>query len=108
MWGSVGEGDGEFTEHHGIAFDSLHHVYVVDTGNKRVQIFSPDGKFLGKWGSMGAGNDQFLMPQDIAIDSEDNLYISDVGDAHPEISYIENFLEENKNLTQTSCQSAEE
>jgi hypothetical protein len=52
---------------------------------------------------MGAGADQFLMPQDIVIDSEDNLYIADVGDAHSELSYIGNFLKENRNLTQTSC-----
>jgi DNA-binding beta-propeller fold protein YncE len=99
MWGSVGKSDGQFKEQHGIGFDSLHHVYVVDTANERVQIFSPDGKFLGKWGSMGAAKDQFIMSQDIAIDSEDNLYISDVGDAHPEISYVRNLLEENKELT---------
>jgi hypothetical protein len=59
-----------------------------------VQIFSPDGKFLGKWGSMRAANNQFIMPQDIAIDLEDNLYISDIGDAHTELGGIRNFLEE--------------
>jgi DNA-binding beta-propeller fold protein YncE len=107
MWGSAGEGDGEFTEHHGIGFDSAHHVYVADTGNLRVQIFSSDGDFLGKWGSMGAGPDQFLMPQDIVVDSEDSLYIVDVGDAHSELSYIGNFLNENKDLTQTSCDDTE-
>jgi hypothetical protein len=48
-----------------------------------------------------AGYDQFVMPQDIAIDSSHDIYISDVGDAHPEISYIESTLNENK--TQDSC-----
>jgi hypothetical protein len=56
---------------------------------------------------MGAGADQFLMPQDIAIDSQDNLYIIDVGDAHSELSYIGNFLEKNRDLTQTSCDDTE-
>jgi DNA-binding beta-propeller fold protein YncE len=103
----VGDGDSEFTEQHGIGFDSLHHIYVADTGNMRIQVFSPNGEFLSKWGSMGAGADQFLMPQDIAIDPQDNLYIIDIGDAHPEISYIGNFLEENRDLTQTSCDDTE-
>ena len=103
----MGEKDGEFKEHHGIGFDSRNHVYVVDTSNLRVQIFSPDGKFLGKWGSMGTNPDQFIMPQDIAVDSEDNIYIVDVGDAHSELSYIGKFLEENRNLTQASCGDTE-
>jgi DNA-binding beta-propeller fold protein YncE len=107
MWGSVGEKDGEFTEHHGIGFDSRNNVYVVDTSNVRVQIFSPDGKFLGKWGTMGTNPDQFIMPQDIAVGPEDNIYIVDVGDAHSELSYIGKFLEKNRNLTQTSCGDSE-
>ena len=106
-WGSVGEGDGQFREHHGIGFDSLNRVYVMDTSNLRVQIFTPEGKFLGKWDSMGANADQFLMPQDIVFDPDDNLYIVDVGDAHPEISYIGKFLEENRDLTQPSCGDTE-
>jgi DNA-binding beta-propeller fold protein YncE len=85
----------------------LNRVYVMDTSNLRVQIFSPDGEFLGKWGSMGANADQFLMPQDIVFDSDDNLYIVDVGDAHSELSYIGNFLEENRDLTQPSCGNTE-
>ena len=43
------------------------------------------------------------MPQDIAIDSFDNVYISDVGDAHPEISYVEAYLNEHQNLTSAEC-----
>jgi DNA-binding beta-propeller fold protein YncE len=104
MWGSKGSDLGQFDEHHGIDFDSAGYVYVADTANQRIQVFTPDGKFIRAWGERGAGNDQFLMPQDIAIHS-DNIYISDVGDAHPEISYIKKSLEENKDLTQTSCKA---
>lgn len=49
-------------------------------------------------------NDQFIMPQDIAIDSSDNVFISDVGDAHPEISYVEKVLQENKDQSRTTCE----
>ena len=86
MWGSSGRDNGQFSEHHGIDFDSHGHVYVTDTGNSRIQIFTTDGKFLTKWDSKGVNDNQFIMPQDIAIDSQDNIYVSDVGDAHPEIS----------------------
>ena len=77
---------------------------MADTGNSRIQVFSPDGHFIGKWGSRGPGDDQFIMPQDLAIDSKDNIYISDVGVAHEEVGYIERILEEMKDLTQGSCQ----
>jgi DNA-binding beta-propeller fold protein YncE len=107
MWGSKGSEPRQFEEHHGIDFDSTGNVYVTDTANQRIQMFTPDGEFVRTWGSEGAANDQFLMPQDIAIDSSDNIYISDVGDAHPEISYIGNFLEENRELTQASCVDTE-
>jgi DNA-binding beta-propeller fold protein YncE len=103
-WGSLGSEKGQFKEHHGIDFDSLGNVYVADTGNRRIQIFSPDGEFLREWNSSASGTqDDLVMPQDIAIDSFDNVYISDVGDAHPEISYVEAYLNEHQNLTSTEC-----
>jgi DNA-binding beta-propeller fold protein YncE len=108
MWGSTGNKPGQFIEHHGIDFDSAGHVYVADTANQRIQVFTPDGEFIKSWGTMGASDNQFLMPQDIAIDSSQNVYISDVGDAHPEISYIEGALDENEALTQASCDDASE
>jgi DNA-binding beta-propeller fold protein YncE len=104
MWGSPGSDTGQFIEQHGIDFDSSGHVYVVDTANRRVQIFSPQGEFLNKWDSSAPGsNDDLVMPQDIAIDSYDNIYVSDVGDAHPGISYVERYFEQNQNLTSSDC-----
>jgi hypothetical protein len=35
------------------------------------------------------------MPQDSVIDSNDNVCVSDIGKAHPEISYIRSYLEDN-------------
>jgi aldose sugar dehydrogenase len=103
MWRSTGNNTGHFNEHHGIDFDSSGHVYVADTANQQIQVFTPDGEFINSWGKMGVSDDQFLMPQDIAIDSSQNVYVSDEGDAHPEISYIERALIENKALTQRVC-----
>jgi len=40
-WGSKGEGDGQFNHPDGIAVDSAGYVYVADSENKRIQIFSP-------------------------------------------------------------------
>ncbi len=53
-WGSNGVGDGQFSGPHGIEVDAAGNVYVVDTGNNRIQKFTGGGVFLMKWGSFGA------------------------------------------------------
>ncbi len=50
-WGSEGTGDGRFQFLTGIALDASGNVYVGDTNNNRVQVFSPEGRFLRKLGS---------------------------------------------------------
>jgi DNA-binding beta-propeller fold protein YncE len=56
-WGTPGKGEGEFHLPHSIAIDPNGTLYVADRSNKRVQIFSPDGEFLGVWTGMGGPND---------------------------------------------------
>jgi uncharacterized repeat protein (TIGR02543 family) len=77
--GASGDGNGEFHLPWGIACDSTGHVYVVDNGNNRVQVFASDGTFLGKWGTFGtSGDDQFNSPLGIAVDGAE-VYVADVG-----------------------------
>ena len=49
--------EGEFHLPHSIAFDPDGKLYVADRANKRIQIFSPEGDFLGMWTGMGGPND---------------------------------------------------
>jgi len=44
-WGSYGEGDGQFFYPSGITVDSEGNVYVVDSGNCRIQKFRPNPEF---------------------------------------------------------------
>ncbi len=53
QWGHKGTGDGEFNLVHDVALDSRGRVYVADRSNSRVQIFDPDGRYLGKWTGVG-------------------------------------------------------
>ncbi len=52
-------------------------LYVVDTGNKRIQKFDPQGGFLGQWGGDGSGPGEFREPVGIAIDEEGEIYVAD-------------------------------
>jgi DNA-binding beta-propeller fold protein YncE len=56
-WGAPGKAPGEFHLPHSIAVDPDGTLYVADRANKRIQIFSPDGDFLGQWTGMGGPND---------------------------------------------------
>ena len=45
-WGEPGEQPGQFHTPHSIAVDAEDHIYVADRGNRRIQVFDSDGKFL--------------------------------------------------------------
>lgn len=72
-----GAGDGELNGPSGIEFDRDDNLYVVDSRNHRVQVFTKDGKFLHKWGSFGTGEGQFNLPWGIAIDGSGDVYVAD-------------------------------
>ncbi|MBN1202941.1 MAG: hypothetical protein JXJ20_13915 [Anaerolineae bacterium] len=76
-WGSEGGGDGQFNFPRAIAIGPDGNVYVADSENHRVQVFSPDGAFITRWGSYGSGPGQFDIPQGIAVDGQGNVYVGD-------------------------------
>jgi tripartite motif-containing protein 71 len=56
-------------------------IYVVDTGNERVQLFTQDGTFVDAWGGHGSGPDQLIEPVGIALGPDGNVYVADSGNA---------------------------
>ncbi|MBF0241474.1 MAG: hypothetical protein HQK64_03240, partial [Desulfamplus sp.] len=80
QWGSQGVDDGKFGQVNpfnpfgiskpGIAV-SDGFVYVVDTGNHRVQKFDTDGEYKAQWGSQGVDDGKFRDPSGIAIEHVD-------------------------------------
>ncbi|MCA1609148.1 MAG: NHL repeat-containing protein, partial [Acidobacteria bacterium] len=75
--GGEGTGGGQFVKPRGINKDAAGNFYVADTGNSRVQKFSPDGLFLLSIGNPGAGIGQLREPNAVAIDSEGRIYVVD-------------------------------
>jgi DNA-binding beta-propeller fold protein YncE len=56
-------------------------IYVVDTGNERVQRFKPDGTFVDAFGGYGSEPGRLIEPVGIAIGPEGNIYVADSGNA---------------------------
>lgn len=50
-WGSLGSGNGQFTTPTEIGIADDGSVFVVESGNNRVQKFDADGNFIRKWNS---------------------------------------------------------
>ncbi|MBU6370663.1 MAG: SMP-30/gluconolactonase/LRE family protein [Patescibacteria group bacterium] len=80
QFGSAGSGNGQFNAPSDAAVDpSSGNVYVMDTGNHRVEKFNSSGTYLSQFGSSGnGGNGQFFtMYRGIAVDSSGNVYVAD-------------------------------
>lgn len=52
-------------------------VYVVDTGNNRIQLFDLNGSFIKSIGGFGFTSDKFDRPTDIWVQSLINIYVAD-------------------------------
>jgi len=59
-----------------IAVDDEGNVYVVDTGNSRIQKFTNNGEFLSSWGTEGFEDGQFQHSTGIVV-FENNVYVVD-------------------------------
>lgn len=60
-----------------IAVDGAGNLYVVDTGNHRIQKFGPDAKYLATFGRQGQGPGEFQYPAWLAIDAKGLIYVTD-------------------------------
>ena len=78
--GISGSGDGQFSSPRDVLIDEFWNVYVVDTGNNRIQKFNSSGNYVSQWGSFGNGDGQFNQPTGIAVsDGVEFFYVVDSG-----------------------------
>ncbi len=80
-WGKSGTANGQFRGPFGIATDRSGTVFVADTDNNRIQVFSASGGFLRKWGTTGSAEGQFLSAQDVAVDAQGGVWVADYRNA---------------------------
>ena len=74
-WGSSGTGSVQFNKPRGLAVDRHMRVWVVDSGNRRVLIFSVDGELLDTF--QPENESSFLEPGDIAVGSDGYFFVVD-------------------------------
>ncbi|MDO8991396.1 MAG: hypothetical protein Q7U91_17360 [Sideroxyarcus sp.] len=77
-FGKRGTGDGEFNLPRDIAIGKDGLLYVVDGGNFRIQVFTPEGVYVRRFGAVGLRSGQFSKPKEIAIGEDGNVYVVDI------------------------------
>jgi hypothetical protein len=73
-FGRHGAGEGEF-DFGSIAAAPDGRLYVLDYGNKRIQVLDSDGTYLRQLGSFGEAEGQFVSPLHLAVDASGSVYL---------------------------------
>ena len=77
--GCYGNQNGQFSWPRGLAFNNNKVLYVVDSGNRRVQVFQQDDTFAFLFGTRKIGHPGHLQyPVRIAIDPNNNVLVTDL------------------------------
>jgi sugar lactone lactonase YvrE len=91
--GIAGSEPGQLKAPWGIAF-AKGNIWVTDTGNSRVEEFSPEGKYVMKFGSSAAGAGQLEIPLGIAVAPNGNIWV-----AENNRNYVKEFKENGEFVT---------
>ena len=67
-------------------------IYITDTGDARVKIFTENGRYLGSIGSFGKRPGQFVRPKGVAVDRQERLYVTDAAFENVQIFNTESQL----------------
>jgi len=75
--GTPGSSNGQFEYPSDVATDAAGDVYVVDSGNRRIQKFDSTGTYLTQWGEIGNTEGRFSNPFAVAVDTAGDVYVTD-------------------------------
>ncbi len=76
--GEKGNQPGQLFKPLGVSADANGNIYVTDTGNNRLQKFSPQGRLISFIGGFGWEREQFQYPVDIFVYNSLDIYIADL------------------------------
>lgn len=76
-FGAAGDGEGQFNLPSALAIDRQGRLYVNDSLNFRLQVFTLEGKLITRFGESGDGSGSFNRPKGIAVDSEGHIYVAE-------------------------------
>ncbi len=80
VFGHAGSRPGQILNPRGIALGPNGRVYVADSGNHRIDIFSASGRFLRSIGRAGWGPEEFSpyeSPMGVAVSKHGAIYVAD-------------------------------
>jgi DNA-binding beta-propeller fold protein YncE len=77
-FGKRGTAAGMFHGPEGVCFDDRGYIYVADSGNNRIQKFSPSGEFVLSFGKEGHYEGELISPADCAADNG-KVFVLDSG-----------------------------
>ena len=89
-FGGPGDGAGEFNRAEGIGIGLQDQVFVADSCNHRIQIFSPEGKLLRTYGRAGSGLGELSYPYDVRVDAAGRQFICEFGNSRIQIFDAQN------------------
>src|SRR5262249_29849119 len=75
--GGKGRDKGQFNSPTAIAVDGNENAFIADTGNGRIEQFSPTGAFVNIIKIAGNNRGQSSDPSGIAVDHAGNIYVAD-------------------------------
>ena len=76
--GRAGNGAGELAYPNGVALDEKGNIYVADSNNGRVHVFSADGKkLIRSFDGETRGEGQFSLPRSVSVGPRGNLWVTD-------------------------------
>ena len=84
MWGQYGQPSPDLPESksyfwgpRGVAVNSQGHVFVADTGNKRIAVFDSDGQYNTEFGTAGLDPGQFDEPVGVGVAEDGTVLVTD-------------------------------
>lgn len=84
-FGHAGPGPGEFNRPEGLGIDRQDQLYVADSCNHRIEIFSPNGRFLRSYGRAGSALGELSYPYDVQVDRVGRQYVCEFGNSRIQI-----------------------